>query len=247
MQQALVIENLHVETAEKHILRGVTLRVRQGEVHAIMGPNGAGKTTLALSLMGHPQYTCKRNDSKFEINGKDMFNKTADERARLGLFISFQQPIEISGVSFLAFMRTAAKALHPDEKIPLSEFKNAVKEALTTVGLSGDFMGRSLNEGFSGGEKKRAEIAQLLVLKPKFAILDEIDSGLDIDSLKSIAKTIEKAVKKYKIGILLITHYQRILHFVKPNAVHILIDGKIKKSDGMALVRRIERGGYAAV
>lgn len=198
-----------------------------------------------MSLMAHPQLTTQ--NWTFSINKKSLIDLTPDKRAQEGLFVSFQQPVEIPGVSFLAFLRTAYKQLHPDEKIPLSQFKQEVKEGLKSVGLNKDFMGRSVNEGFSGGEKKRAEIAQLLVLKPKFAILDEIDSGLDIDSLKIVAHAIQQAIKKHSLGILLITHYQRILHYLKPDTVHILIDGRIKKSGGMNLVRSIEKKGYATV
>ncbi len=241
----VVIKNLKVSVGDREILNGVDLTIRAGEIHAIMGPNGAGKTTLAMGLMGLPQF--KVQSSKFKVNGEDMFDKKPEERARAGLFVSFQQPVEITGVSVLAFLRTAYKALHPDEKIPLSQFKQQVKGALHQVGLNEDFMSRSLNEGFSGGEKKRVEIAQLLVLRPKFAILDEIDSGLDVDSLKVVAHAIQKTVKTYNIGVLLITHYQRILHYLNPNYVHVLIDGKIKKSDGMKLVVLIEKNGYAAI
>ena len=250
----LIIKNLHVSTAsnaagaqDREILKGINLQIRSGEVHAIMGPNGAGKTTLAMSLMGHPGYNLTFNNSHLTINGEEIINLPPEERARKGLFVSFQQPVEITGVSVLSFLRTADKALHPDQKPPLSQFKQEVISSFQNVGLDEQFMQRSLNEGFSGGEKKRTEIAQLLVLKPKFAILDEIDSGLDIDSLKTVAKTIAKAVRKYKMGILLITHYQRILHYLKPDYVHVMIDGTIKKSDGIALVRRIERDGYAAL
>jgi Fe-S cluster assembly ATP-binding protein len=234
---------------EELILKGVDLEIKSGEVHAIMGPNGAGKTTLAMSLAGHPNYNVKFQmpNVKFQINNEDMFAKKPNERARAGLFVSFQQPVEITGVSVLAFLRTAYKALYPTEKIPLSQFKETVKAALASVNLPEAFMQRSLNEGFSGGEKKRAEIAQLLVIKPKFAILDEIDSGLDVDSLKIVASVINTAVKEYNMGILLITHYQRILYFLKPTHVHVLMDGKIKRSGGMTLVRLIEKEGYAAV
>ncbi len=245
----LTVKNLHSGIADKEILKGINLEIKSGEVHAIMGPNGAGKTTLALSLMGSPGYTIQDHVSKFkfQINTKDMKELLPEEKARMGLFISFQQPVEISGVSVLAFLRTAYKALYPEQKIPLSEFKKIVGEALKAVNLPQEFMQRSLNEGFSGGEKKRAEIAQLLVLKPKFAILDEIDSGLDVDSLKVVATAIQSAVKQYNIGILLITHYQRILHYLRPTYVHVLMDGLIKKSGKMALVRIIEKEGYAAV
>ena len=246
-KNVLSIENLYSSIDGKEILKGIDLTVKSGEIHAIMGPNGAGKTTLAMSLMGNPGYKSQMGNAKFDLNGKDMIPLLPEERARNGLFVSFQQPIEVTGVSVLSFLRTADKALHSTQKIPLSQFKQEVRTAFNQVGLDDEFMKRSLNEGFSGGEKKRTEIAQLLVLKPQFAILDEIDSGLDIDSLKLVAQAIKRAVKKYKMGILVITHYQRILHFLKPDYVHVLIDGKIKKSDGMSLVRRIEKNGYAAI
>jgi Fe-S cluster assembly ATP-binding protein len=242
----LHLHNFHAGIPHKEILHGIDLTIKPGQVHAIMGPNGAGKTTLAMSLMGHPGYEINGN-SEFEIKGKSMVALLPEERAKSGLFVSFQSPVEITGVSFLAFLRTAYKALHPQEKIPLSEFKKRVKEALQVVSLKEEFMQRSVNEGFSGGERKRAEIAQLLVLRPEFVILDEIDSGLDIDSLKIVAQTVSKAVKEYNMGILIITHYQRILHFLKPNFVHILVDGKIKRTGKMNLVKLIEKEGYAAI
>ncbi|QQG41023.1 MAG: Fe-S cluster assembly ATPase SufC [Candidatus Levyibacteriota bacterium] len=241
----LIIKNLQISVQDKEIVKGIDLTIKSGEVHAIMGPNGAGKTTLAMGMMGQPQF--KVQSSKFKVNGEDMLNKLPEERARAGLFVSFQSPVEITGVSFLSFLRTAYKALYSQEKVPLSEFKQRVKNALATVFLPEEFMHRSLNEGFSGGEKKRAEIAQLLVLRPKFAILDEIDSGLDVDSLKIVAKAIKEVVTKYRLGIFLITHYQRILHYLRPNYVHVLMDGKIKKSGGISLVRLIEKEGYAAI
>ena len=233
----------------KEIVKGINLSIKPGEIHAIMGPNGAGKTTLSMGLMGHPGYKIKSQISnlKYQIEKRDMIKLLPEERARAGFFVSFQHPVEITGVSFLAFLRTAYKALYPNEKIPLSIFKEKVKDAFTFVGLSQDFMQRSLNEGFSGGEKKRAEIAQLLVLKPKFVVLDEIDSGLDVDSLKTVAKAISKIAKKEKIGILLITHYQRILHYLAPTKVHVLVDGKIKKSGDIKLVKIIEKNGYASI
>lgn len=244
----LQLINFTAGIPEKEIVRGLDLTIKPGEVHAIMGPNGSGKTTLAMSLMGHPGYKIKQiANSKWQIDGKEITSMLPEERAKAGLFVSFQSPVEITGVSFLAFLRTAYKALHPEEKIALSEFKLRVKEALKAVTLDEDFMQRSVNEGFSGGERKRAEIAQLLVLRPKFVILDEIDSGLDVDSLKIVARAIDIAVKKYKIGILVITHYQRILHFLKPKRVHVLVDGRIVKSGTMSLVKLIEKEGYAAV
>ena len=246
-QSTFHIINLYAGIEEKEILKGVNLEIKTGQVHAIMGPNGAGKTTLALSLMGHPKYQVKNRKSKVKIDKKDIINTFPEERARAGLFISFQQPVEITGVSVLAFLRTAYKALYPEQKIPLSEFKKDVVNALKEVNLPESFMSRSINEGFSGGEKKRMEIAQLLVLRPKFAILDEIDSGLDIDSLRTVAKAIGVIAKKYNMGILLITHYQRMLYYLKPDYVHVLIDGKIKKTGSMNLVKKIEKDGYAAV
>lgn len=241
------IQNLHASVSGKEILKGIDLQIKPGEVHAIMGPNGAGKTTLAMTLMGHPNYQVTIDHLQLTIDGINIVNASPEERARAGLFVSFQSPVEITGVTLLAFLRTAYKALYPEEKIPLSVFKQTVRDALSAVNLEENFMQRSLNEGFSGGEKKRAEIVQLFVLKPKFAILDEIDSGLDVDSLKIVANGIGEAVKKYNMGILLITHYQRILHFLIPDKVHVLIDGKIKTTGSMTLVKRIEKEGYAAV
>ena len=243
----LHLQNFAANVGDKKILRGVNLDVKKGEIHAIMGPNGSGKTTLAMSLMGHPGYIFPNENAMVSLFGKNIIAALPEERARIGLFVSFQSPIEITGVSFLAFVRTAYKALHPTEKIPLSQFKITVGEALKAVYLDEKFMQRSVNEGFSGGERKRAEIAQLLILKPKLAILDEIDSGLDVDSLKVVAGAIVGVVKKYQMSVLIITHYQRILHHLRPDKVHVMIDGRIVKSGGAGLVRKIERDGYAAI
>ena len=261
----LAVENLFSEIDGKEILHGVDLKIRPGELHAIMGPNGSGKTSFVMSLMGHPGYKVSIKNAasapgsvreltqkssgrgEFRIGDTDLLELRPEDRARAGLFVSFQNPVEIAGVSLLAFLRTAAKSLRPEEKKPLSQFKEEVKKALKMVGLDESFLARSVNEGFSGGERKRVEVAQLFVLCPKFAILDEIDSGLDVDSLKLVAKALKEIVKEQQIGILLITHYQRILHFLKPDKVHVLIDGKIKKTGGMELVRLIEKEGYAAV
>ncbi len=243
----LILRQFMAGLPQKEILHGIDLKIKKGEVHAIMGPNGSGKTTLAMSLMGHPGYVIDSKKSIVTLDGRTITHLLPEERAKSGLFVSFQSPVEITGVSFLAFLRTADKALHPDKKVPLSQFKVEVKDALKAVSLPESFMGRSVNEGFSGGERKRAEIVQLLVLKPKFAILDEIDSGLDVDSLKIVAQTVQKIIEKGDMGILVITHYQRILHFLKPHKVHVMMDGVIKKSGGIQLVRTIEKEGYAAI
>lgn len=240
------IINLKASIEKKQILKGVNLEIKKGEIHAVMGPNGSGKTTLAMTLMGHPGYLVEKT-SEFYIGKKELLNSLPEERARLGLFVSFQSPIEITGVSFLAFLRTAWRELNPKEKVSLTIFKEAVLNSLKKVGLNEDFMQRSVNEGFSGGERKRAEIAQLLILKPKFAILDEIDSGLDIDSLKLVAGVIKDFVKSEKTSILIITHYQRVLHFLSPDMIHVLINGEIKKSGGMDLVKKIEEEGYGSI
>lgn len=243
----LLIKHLIVSVEKKEILHGVDFLVKPGEVHAIMGPNGSGKTSFAMSLMGHPNYHVDTKQSHILVDTKEIVHLLPEERAKAGLFVSFQSPIEITGVSLLAFLRSAAKALRPNEKKSLTIFKEELKEALSLVGLDESFLRRSVNEGFSGGERKRVEVAQLIALNPKYAILDEIDSGLDVDSLKLVANAVRQIVKKKNMGIIVITHYQRILHFLRPDMVHVLVSGNVKKTGKIGLVRKIEKEGYAAI
>ena len=244
----LEIRNLHAGIEGTEILKGIDLTINKGEVHAIMGPNGSGKSTLAKVLAGHPQYQVTAGEVLY--NGKNLLELAPHERALEGVFMAFQYPIEVPGVSNAQFLRLAynekRKHLGEEELDPL-EFKDLLKERARVVEMDASFMTRSVNEGFSGGERKRAEIAQLLVLKPKYAILDEIDSGLDVDSLKTVAEAIKIAVKEQNVGMLVITHYQRILHFLKPDFVHVMKDGKIVKTGKIALVKQIEKTGYATI
>ncbi|MEM5805527.1 MAG: Fe-S cluster assembly ATPase SufC [Candidatus Aenigmatarchaeota archaeon] len=243
MKEFLEIEDLHVSVDGKKILKGVNLKVELGEVHAIMGPNGSGKSTLAFTLMNHPNYKVEKGDIK--LNSESILNLKTDERARKGIFLAFQYPIVIAGLNLFNFLWNAYKAVKPEnERISFIEFSNYVKEKFSLVKFDETFIDRYLNEGFSGGEKKRCEIAQLAVLQPKFAILDETDSGLDIDALKIVANAINK-LRAENIGIILITHYQRILQYVKPNFVHVMVDGRIVLSGGPELAEQLEQRGYS--
>jgi Fe-S cluster assembly ATP-binding protein len=242
----LVIRNLHVKIEDKDILKGVDLTVRQGEVHALMGPNGTGKSTLAYALMGHPSYEITAGEVTFK--GENLLELEADERARLGLFLAFQYPVSIPGVSVANFLRTALNARrklkNPDDKgIPIPEFRKLIKGHMDLLKMDYSFGGRYLNEGFSGGEKKRAEILQMAVLEPEIALLDETDSGLDIDALRIVSDGVN-SVRGPKTGILLITHYQRILNYIKPDFVHIMLGGKIVESGGSDLALHLEEQGY---
>jgi Fe-S cluster assembly ATP-binding protein len=246
LMSEIEIRNLHVNISDKEILKGVNLVVKQGEVHALMGPNGTGKSTLAYALMGHPSYEVA--DGEVIFKGRNIIELEADERARMGLFLAFQYPVSIPGVSVANFLRTALnarrKAETPDDKgIPVPEFRKLLKDHMDLLKMDYSFGGRYLNEGFSGGEKKRAEILQMAVLEPEIALLDETDSGLDIDALRIVADGVN-AIRGPKTGILLITHYQRILNYIKPDYVHIMLGGRIVESGGSDLALNLEEQGY---
>jgi Fe-S cluster assembly ATP-binding protein len=241
----LDIQNLHVAVEGKPILKGVNLSVTKGQVHVLMGPNGSGKSTLANALMGHPKYEVTEGDVLFQ--GRSILELSADERARKGLFLAFQYPTAIPGVSVANFLRTALtarrKELGETKPLPPKEFRALMKEKMALLRMDESFAGRYLNDGFSGGEKKRAEILQLAVLRPEIAILDETDSGLDIDALRIVSEGVN-AVVGPDLGVLLITHYQRILNYIKPHFVHVLVDGRIVKSGGPELAHELEAQGY---
>jgi Fe-S cluster assembly ATP-binding protein len=236
----LEIRDLHVAVEGKPILKGVNLTIHKGEVHALMGPNGSGKSTLSNALMGHPNYTVTSGDILFK--GESILELSPDERARRGLFLAFQYPVAISGVSVVNFLRTALKSIRGEE-IPVREFRKLLKEKMALLGMDDSFAGRYVNDGFSGGEKKRHEILQMAMLQPEMAILDETDSGLDIDALRTVAEGINKLTGP-NLGVLLITHYQRILNYVRPHYVHVLVDGRIVKSGGSELAEKLEAQGY---
>ncbi len=239
---SLKIEHLHVTVDEQEILKGVSLEVEKDQVIALMGPNGSGKSTLAHVLMGHPAYNVTKG--KIILDGEDITEMPPDERARKGLFLSFQYPKEIPGVSMANFLRTAANSMR-DDPIPVLEFKKQLDDQMMQLQIDPAFQKRNVNEGFSGGEKKRAEILQMAMLNPKYAILDETDSGLDIDALRTVAEGINK-LKQGK-GIIIITHYQRILDYIKPDKVIIMRDGMIVKHGGKELVAELEKHGYAVL
>ena len=241
----LVIKDLHASVEKKEILKGISLTVKSGEIHAIMGPNGSGKSTLCNVLMGHPKYEVTKGEVL--LDKENILELESDKRAQKGLFLSFQYPQEIPGISYANFLRTAKNALLEGQgKKPMNvmEFATFLKEKMKTLSMPEDFRTRSVNEGFSGGEKKRAEILQMSVLEPLFGMLDETDSGLDIDALRIVAKGAAKIAKENNMGVLLITHYQRILKYIKPDFIHIMASGKIIKSGGHELVEQLEENGY---
>jgi Fe-S cluster assembly ATP-binding protein len=248
MSKLLEIENLHAAIDGKEILKGVNLAIRQGEVHALMGPNGSGKSTLSYALMGHPNYEV--TEGSVRVDGEDLLALEADERAKKGLFLAFQYPTSIPGVTVANFLRHAVTnvrnpgRLEGQDLIPMREFRKELRERMDELGMDPDFARRYLNEGFSGGEKKRAEVLQLSMLRPAFAILDETDSGLDIDAVRVVSEGVNRVAGREKTGVLVITHYQRILNYIKPQFVHILFGGRIVESGGPELVEKLEREGY---
>lgn len=242
----MIIRNLHVSIEDREILKGVDLVIRQGEVHALMGPNGTGKSTLAYALMGHPAYTV--TDGEVIFKGQNIIELAPDERSRLGIFLAFQYPVAIPGVSVANFLRTAInarrKAENPEDKgIGVPEFRNLLKDRMDLLRMDHTFAGRYLNDGFSGGEKKRAEILQMATLRPEIAILDETDSGLDIDALRIVSEGVN-ALRGPELGVLVITHYQRILNYIQPQFVHIMLGGRIVESGGSDLALHLEEHGY---
>jgi len=240
----LEVRDLKVSVEDEKIVKGVSLDIEPGEIHAIMGPNGSGKSTLCKALMGNPVYTI--DSGEIIVDGEELTHEETDERAREGLFLGFQYPSEISGISTAEFLREAINARreeNDEEPIKQSEFKVRMEDALDMLDMEDEYARRYLNDGFSGGEKKRNEILQLAVLQPKYAILDEIDSGLDIDALKVVANGINKLAEDDR-GFLMITHYQRILDYVEPDRVHVMVDGKIVESGGAELAEKLEDEGY---
>lgn len=242
----LVIENLHASINGKEILKGVDLAIKPGEVHALMGPNGTGKSTLAYVLMGHPAYEITEGQVLFK--GINILDLEPDQRSHLGLFLAFQYPVAIPGVSLANFLRTAInaqrRAVDPNDKgMPIPEFRKLLKEKMDLLQMDHSFAGRYLNDGFSGGEKKRAEVLQMAALNPEIAIMDETDSGLDIDALRIVSEGVN-TLRGPHLGVLVITHYQRILNYIKPEFVHIMMDGRIIESGGADLALQLEEHGY---
>ena len=240
----LEIRDLHATVEGTEILKGVNLTINQGEIHALMGPNGSGKSTLANTLLGHPKYKVTKGD--IIVDGESIIGMTHDKRAKKGLFLAFQYPVAVPGVTMFSFLRAAYNAVHSDDKHQaptIFEFKETLAEKMKLLEMDESFMNRYLNEGFSGGEKKRAEILQLAMLRPKFAVLNETDSGLDIDALRVVAEGVSKLANN-DLGILVITHYQRILKYIRPTFVHVMYEGRITASGGQELSIKLEEKGY---
>ncbi len=249
MNSEIIIKDLHISVQEKPIIKGLNLTVKQGEIHALMGPNGSGKSTLANGLMGHPLYDIDSGEVIF--NGVDILELEPNERAKLGLFLAFQYPTAIPGVSMANFLRLAVSAVRAkggngsgdDGLIPMREFRRELRAKMKQLGIDDSFARRYLNDGFSGGEKKRAEILQLAMLEPQIAILDETDSGLDIDAIRVVGESVSQLIGP-ELGVLIITHYPRLLDYIRPQFVHILLDGQIVESGGWELTQMLEAEGY---
>jgi Fe-S cluster assembly ATP-binding protein len=233
--------SIETDQGTKHILKGVDLAINEGEIHAVMGPNGSGKSTLAYTIAGHPRYKVEGGSITFD--GQNVLEMSVDERARAGLFLAMQYPVEIPGVTVTNFLRTAKTAIDGEEP-SIRHWGATVKDAMGKLRMDSSFASRNVNEGFSGGEKKRHEILQLELLKPKFAILDETDSGLDVDALKIVSEGVNRAHQETGLGVLLITHYTRILRYIKPDFVHVFVDGKVAEEGGPELAERLEDEGY---
>ena len=243
-ENLLRIEDLHVEVEDREILKGLDLSVDKGEIHAIMGPNGSGKSTLAYVLTGRPGYEVTAG--KIFYKGEDVMDLAPDERAKEGIFLAFQYPTEVPGVSVVNFLRTAYNAIHPDDQKSAMAFRLYLKEKIDLLEIPSELVDRYVNQGFSGGEKKRNEILQMAVLNPELAIMDETDSGLDIDALKHVSAGVNKLAGP-DVGIVLITHYQRLLNYIRPDKVHVLMGGAIVKSGGFELAEQLEAEGYAGL
>jgi Fe-S cluster assembly ATP-binding protein len=240
----LYIEDLHVEVEGREILNGVNLELDKGEIDAIMGPNGSGKSTLAYVLTGRPGYGVTQG--KVLYKGEDVLQLAPDERAQNGIFLAFQYPTEVPGVSVVNFLRTAYNAIHPDDQKSAMQFRMYLQEKIDQLEIPSELVDRYVNQGFSGGEKKRNEILQMAVLRPELAIMDETDSGLDIDALKHVSAGVNKLAGP-EVGILLITHYQRLLNYIAPTRVHVMLDGRIVTSGGFELAEKLEAEGYAGL
>ncbi|MDE1828558.1 MAG: Fe-S cluster assembly ATPase SufC [Candidatus Micrarchaeota archaeon] len=237
----LEIKNLHVSIDDKEIVKGVNLSVKHGEFHVVMGPNGSGKSTLAKAIMGHPRLRITQGE--IIVDGVNIADLTADKRAKLGIFLQFQNPLEIEGVGFVNFLHTSKRSVTKGD-VDVNQFMGEVDSWTKKLKITNGIVGRSLNQGFSGGEKKKAEILQLALLKPKLAILDEPDSGLDIDAIKIVAENINEIGEKQEMGLVVITHYNRILSYMKPKFVHVMVDGKIVAEGSTELIEKLEKEGY---